>query len=132
MATFARLDMRLVASKEATGGTFEIVEDTRELGTGPIPHLHRTFQEGFYVTAGRFTFARGDDEIDCPVDSFVLIEPGTRHWYRAEEDRSRVLILAIPGNLADFLNEMGKLLADGMTQRDAMASLSDRFDSQPI
>lgn len=131
MATFGRLDMRLVASKEATGGTFEIIEDTRDLGTGPIPHLHRTFQEAFYVTAGRFTFVRGQDEIDCPVDSFVLIEPGTRHWYRAEEDRSRVLILAIPGNLADFLEEMGMLMSGGMSQRDAMTALSDRYDAHP-
>lgn len=131
MSTFGRLDMRLVASREATGGTFEIIEDTRTLGTGPFPHIHRTFQEAFYVLEGRFTFARGQDELDCPVDTFVLIEPGTRHWYRAEEDRSRVLILALPPNLADFLHEMGQLMAAGMSQADAMASLSDRYDTQP-
>jgi quercetin dioxygenase-like cupin family protein len=131
MAAF-RLDTRLVASKESTGGTFEIVEDTRKLGTGPIPHVHRTFQEAFYVLEGRFTFVRGHDDVDCPADSFVLIEPGTRHWYRAEEDRSRVLILAIPPNLAEFLDEMGKLLATGTSQADAMASLSDRYDTHPV
>ncbi len=132
MGKFGRLDMRLVAGNEATGGTFEIVEDTRRAGTGPIPHVHRTFQEGFYVLEGRFTFARGQDEMDCPAGSFVLIEPGMRHWYRAEEDRSRVLILAIPGNLADFLDEMGQLMAHGMSQVEAMTSLSDRFDAQPV
>lgn len=132
MATFSRLDMRLVASRESTGGAFEIIEDTRNLGAGPIPHVHRTFQEAFYVLAGRFTFARGRDEIDCPADSYVLIEPGTRHWYRAEEDRSRVLILAVPPNLAEFLDEMGKLMASGVPQADAMASLSDRYDTQPV
>ena len=132
MATFSRLDMRLVASREVTGGTFEIVEDTRRIGTGPIPHVHRTFQEAFYVLEGRFTYVRGHNEVDCPAGSFILIEPGTRHWYRAEEDRSRVLILAVPGNLAEFLDEMGQRMAAGMSQSDAMASLSDRYDTQPV
>src|SRR5512143_1741734 len=121
--------MRLVASSEATGGSFEIIEDTRNLGTGPIPHVHRTFREAFYVLEGRFTFARGHEEIDCLAGSFVLIEPGTRHWYRADVDRSRVLILAVPAGLADFLNEMGKLMASGVSQADAMASLSGRYDT---
>ena len=132
MATFSRLDMRLVASSDATGGSFEIIEDTRDLGAGPIPHLHRTFQEGFYVLDGRFTFARGSEEIDCAAGSFVLIEPGTRHWYRAEVDHSRVLILALPARLADFLDAMGKLMASGVSQADAMASLSGRYDTYPV
>lgn len=132
MSTFSRLDMTLHASSEMTGGAFELIEDTRPAGSGPVPHIHRGFQEAFYVLEGRFTFIRGQQELDRRPGGFVLIPPETRHAYRAEEDGSRVLILAVPSGLADFLNEMGKLLAAGTSPAAAMAELSDRYDSIPV
>ena len=124
--------MRTLATAELTGGAFELVEDVRGEGQGPAPHVHRRSDEAFYVLAGRFTFTRGDDELEARPGSLVFIPKGTRHRYRALEDDSRVLILYLPaGGFDDFLRELDGLLADGLTSAEAMASLTGKYDSDP-
>ena len=56
---FRVLRMKTLATGKETGGSFELVEDLRNEGEGPAPHIHRNSEEAFYVLEGRFTFTRG-------------------------------------------------------------------------
>jgi mannose-6-phosphate isomerase-like protein (cupin superfamily) len=129
---FRVLRMRTLATAGDTNGAFELVEDLRNHGEGPAPHVHRNSEEAFYVLEGRFTFGRGSDEIVAEPGSFVFIPRGTRHFYRAMTDGARVLILYVPpGRFDDFLRELDSLLAEGMTSAQAMAAIRGKYDSDP-
>lgn len=129
---FKVLRMKTLATAEETNGAFELVEDRRNQGEGAAPHVHRNSEEAFYVLEGRFTFGRGPDEIVAEQGDFVLIPRGTRHFYRAITDGSRVLILyAPPGRFDDLLREIDSLLARGMTSAQALAAIRGKYDSDP-
>ncbi len=132
MGSFHRPGMKLIASHELTGGAFEIVEDTRDAGEGPPPHEHRGRQESFYVLEGRFTFTSGHEELEAAPGAFVHIPAGTRHCYRAEIDRSRLLFFVVPAGLADFLTEASQRMAAGSTALEAMTALSGTYDAHPV
>ena len=124
--------MKTLASAGETNGAFELIEDLRNEGQGPAPHVHRNSDEAFYVIDGRFTFGRGSEEILAEQGSFVFIPRGTRHFYRALTDASRVLVFYIPpGQFHEFLREIDSRLAEGMTSAQAMAAIQDNYDSHP-
>jgi len=57
--------MRVLASGEATnGGAFALTEfsGTAE-GAWTVPHLHRGFEESFFILDGLFTFTIGEEAI---------------------------------------------------------------------
>lgn len=129
---FRVLRMKTLATGTETGGSFELVEDLRNEGEGPAPHIHRNSEEAFYVLEGRFKFTRGSDEIDAEPGSLVFIPRGTRHFYKATTGGSRVLILYVPaGRFDDFLRELDTLLDEGKTSAEAMAALRGKYDSDP-
>lgn len=129
---FRILRMKTLATAEETNGAFELVEDLRNQGQGPAPHVHRNSEEAFYVLEGRFTFGRGTDEIVAEKGDFVFIPRNTRHFYRAMTDGARVLILYVPpGRFGDFLRELDSLLAQGMTSAQAIAAMRGKYDSDP-
>jgi quercetin dioxygenase-like cupin family protein len=129
---FRVLQMKTLATSALTNGSFELVEDVRDDGAGPAPHVHRRSDEAFYVLDGLFTFTRDSEEIDVTTGSVVFIPRGTRHSYRARRAGSRVLILYVPaGGFDEFLRELDGLLAGGMTSAEAMAALNGKYDSDP-
>ena len=125
------IEMVLHASAEETSGRFELIEDIRPAGGGPAPHLHREGEEAFFVLAGRFTLTRGTDEIIGGPGTVIVVPRGTRHAYRAEEDGSRILFVVAPAGLAEFLDEIGRLLVSGVPGADAVAQLAGRYDIEP-
>jgi mannose-6-phosphate isomerase-like protein (cupin superfamily) len=129
---FRVLRMRTVASASLTQGAFEAIEDVRGEGEGPAPHLHRQSDEAFYVVEGQFAFVRGHEQIEVDAGSLIFIPRGTRHAYRAKRADSRVLILYVPaGRFDEFLRELDRLLAEGMTSASAHAALSGTYDTEP-
>ncbi len=127
-----RAGMTLVASARMTNGAFELVEDIRSAGTGPIPHIHFDHDEAFYVLVGRFTFVRDREEIVAGPGGFVYIPRGTRHAYRSLEDDGRVLLIVLPPGLSGFLREQGRRMVEGASVLEAMTELSPTFDAHPV
>jgi quercetin dioxygenase-like cupin family protein len=107
---FRVLRMSTHASSELTGGAFEVIEDVRNEGEGPAPHVHHQTDEAFYVLEGLFTFIKDDQEIEAGQGGFVFIPHGTRHCYRARSAGARLLILVVPAGLEVFLKELDRLL----------------------
>ena len=130
--SFRVLRMRTVASAEDTNGAFELIEDERDAGQGPARHVHRKSDEAFYVLAGNFTFTRGGDELSATPGTLVFVPRGTPHSYRANEPRSRVLSLYVPaGRFEDFMLDIDRLLAEGLTSAEAMERVARSYDSEP-
>ncbi len=127
-----RPSMTLVATARSTGGVLEMVADTRDAGDGAPPHIHYAHDEAFYVLRGRFTFVRGNDELETNEGETVFVPRGTRHGYRSHADGGSVLFVVLPAGLSAFLHEQGRLVKAGVPVRDAMERLSSRYDTTPV
>ena len=129
---FHTLRMRTLAGMSTTNGAFELIEDERDTGQGPAAHRHHGSDEAFYVLSGRFTFVCGDQEVEAAPGRLVFVPRGTRHFYRAQEQGSRVLILYVPaGGFEDFMLELDALITQGLTSAEAMQRVAGRYDSEP-
>ncbi len=64
-------------------------------------HRHRTEDEAWYVLRGRLRFLFGNEELDAPAGSGVLLPHGVAHtfWNPAEEP-ARYLLIARPKTVA--------------------------------
>ena len=77
--------MRVLASSDATtGGAFALTEfaGTGE-GAWTVPHLHRGFEESFFILDGLFTFTVGEEAIAASPGMYILVPRGTAHDQRS-------------------------------------------------
>ncbi len=86
-----------LATGEATGGTFTLVEEEAKRGESVPLHLHQDDMESFYVVEGEMTFYVGDQPgVSARAGTFVHLPGGTVHGFRVESETARYLILTTP------------------------------------
>ncbi len=126
--------MRVLAGGEAhTGGAFALV-DFSGTAEGPwtVPHLHRGFEESFFVLDGLFTFTVGEEAIEATSGAYILVPRGTAHMISAAQGGGRFLTLMVPGGLEEMFFELGTLAANAIRDPAARAAISARYDSIPV
>jgi len=75
--------------------TFGIIDFApgRELET----HVHDGEDDAFYMLEGQLTFMLGEDRVEAPAGTFVLIPPGVEHGFRNDtDDAVRILNIHAP------------------------------------
>ena len=100
-------------------------ESSAEQPIAPL-HLHRSDDEAWYVLEGTLGFHRGDERLDAPPGSAVLVPRGAVHtFWNAGAGTARYLIVMTPrvAALIDALHEPGAF--------DDLPGLFERFDSEP-
>ena len=97
-----------------------------------MPHLHRGFEESFYVLDGRFIFTLGEQEREATPGTYILVPRSTAHTITADDGGGRFLTLMVPGGLEDMFFELGQLGADALRDPAARAAVSARYDSIPV
>jgi mannose-6-phosphate isomerase-like protein (cupin superfamily) len=87
-----------------TGGAYSISEWWLEPHTtGPGAHSHPE-DDVFFVIEGTMSFLMGDEWLDAPKGSFVLVPRGVTHDFENRSDaRAGVLNLSIPGNFEQHM-----------------------------
>ena len=128
------VSMRILAGGEAdTGGAFTVAEFSGT-GEGPwtVPHLHRGFEESFFVLDGLFTFTVGERAIEATAGMYILVPRSTAHTISAAEGGGRFLTLMVPGGLEEMFFELGTLPPNAIRDPAARAAISARYDSIPV
>ena len=127
------VSMRVLAGAADTGGAFTLAEFFGT-GAGPwtVPHLHRGFEESFFVLDGRFTFTVGEQAIEATPGMYILVPRGTAHTISAAEGGGRLLTLMVPGGLEEMFFELGTLPPNAIRDPAARAAISARYDSIPV
>lgn len=126
--------MRVLASGDATnGGAFALTEfwGTGE-GAWTVPHLHRGFEESFFILDGLFTFTVGEDAIAASPGMYILVPRGTSHTISAAAGGGRFLTLMVPGGLEEMFIELGRLPPNAIRDPAVRAAISARYDSIPV
>lgn len=128
------VSMRVIAGGEdVTGGRFTLAEFSGSAsGAWTVPHLHRGFEESFYVLDGRFIFSLGEEEREATPGTYVLVPRNTTHTITADDGGGRFLTLMVPGGLEEMFFELGRLGPDALRDPAARAAVSARYDSIPV
>jgi quercetin dioxygenase-like cupin family protein len=127
---------RFVATGAQTRGDFGLFEVTmRPGGSGPGPHLHRTFSESFHVLEGSLAVLAGEEWTTAHTGDLVYVPRSAVHGFRAAgpDVGARFLILFTPGiPREDYFEGLLALHADGRTpshaEIDAFALRHDQLN----
>ena len=107
-------DVRIKSSAESSSGVLTCVETADPPGFVAQSHIHHTATEAFYVLEGVYEFRSGEKETSCAAGSFVFVERGAVHGYRAGDQGGRHLIMYLPAGIDQMWQEMeAATLADG-------------------
>lgn len=91
---------------------------------GPPPHLHRVYDEAFYVLDGTVAFSLDGVSAEHGVGSFVFVPRGIPHGFANPSDApARVLVITTPGALSLVENICHLLDGGGAPDPGAMAAL---------
>jgi mannose-6-phosphate isomerase-like protein (cupin superfamily) len=122
--------MRVLADGAATNGAFALTEfsGTSE-GAWTVPHLHRGFEESFFILDGLFTFTVGEESIAASPGMYILVPRRTPHTISAAAGGGRFLTLMVPGGLEEMFFELGRLPRNAIRDPAARAAISSRYDS---
>jgi mannose-6-phosphate isomerase-like protein (cupin superfamily) len=127
---------RFVATGAQTRGDFGLFEMTMPPGgSGPGPHLHRTFSESFLVLEGSLAVLSGDQWTTAHVGDLVYVPRSGVHAFRAAgpDVGARFLILFTPGiPREDYFTGLVELTTAGRTpmtaEIDAFALRHDQLN----
>ncbi|CCH90929.1 conserved membrane protein of unknown function, putative Cupin 2 conserved barrel domain [Modestobacter italicus] len=142
-AVFSRRDgqpsagrTRFVATGTQTRGDFGLFEMTMAPGgSGPGPHLHRTFSESFHVLEGSLAVLAGEEWTTAHAGDLVYVPRSGVHGFRAAgpDVGARFLILFTPGiPREDYFTGLHELTTGGRTpttaEIDAFALRHDQLN----
>jgi mannose-6-phosphate isomerase-like protein (cupin superfamily) len=119
----------------ATAGALALVEwDIPEGAPGPPVHIHHQATETFYVLDGEVNFVYDDRRIDAAPGEALHIPAGIQHTMRnIGNGPARVLELYAPGKLLALIEEVGALVAAGITPTsDEMHAAYQRHQSEIV
>jgi mannose-6-phosphate isomerase-like protein (cupin superfamily) len=117
-----------------TTGDSVVGEFTAQPGfAGPRPHVHRTFEELFYILEGEFDFYVGDRAVRVGPGSFLSVPPGTVHDFRNPTTRAaRWLAVASPAGLDRYFDEVVALFQSGRFSETTMRELRLKYDTDEL
>jgi quercetin dioxygenase-like cupin family protein len=109
-AGVAEDDPSLKASARSTGGALSVFETT--IDVGPPAHVHDREDACFYVLDGELSVRCGDDAFDAPAGSFVFLRRGRPHQFWSNAGSASVLLVAVPGGIEDYFDEINAAAGD--------------------
>jgi quercetin dioxygenase-like cupin family protein len=127
---------RFVATGSQTRGDFGLFEVTMAPGgSGPGPHLHRTFSESFHVLEGSLAVLADGEWTTASAGDLVYVPRSSVHGFRSAgpDVGARFLILFTPGiPREDYFAGLVELHAGGRTpstaEIDAFALQHDQLN----
>jgi len=124
--------MRLLAGADSTDA-FALTEFCGTSGGAwTVPHLHRGFEESFFVLDGLFTFTVGEELVEADPGTYILVPRGMSHTISAAAGGGRFLTLMVPGGLEEMFFELGRQSSNAIRDPAARAAISARYDSIPV
>ena len=121
----------LKATGADTGGATSAYEFAVPPRTaGPPVHLHRSWDETFYVLMGEMTFLIDGERRAAPAGTFVFIPHGVPHTFWNEgEAPARQLTIFVPAGIEGYFDDLTRVLdAPDDDARAAAETLMGRHD----
>lgn len=125
---------RFLATGNDTRGDYGLFEFTLRPGeAGPVPHLHRTFSESFYVLDGTLDVMANEHWVTATSGDVIYVPRSSPHAYRSTDVAARFLVLFTPGVAREaYFHGLVELHAGGRVptpeEIDEFAQHHDQFN----
>jgi mannose-6-phosphate isomerase-like protein (cupin superfamily) len=112
----------ILTTAEESDGRFDLSDCTLLPGARTPLHLHRRYEERFWVLSGEMTVWAGEDTLTLRAGDFYRVRTGVPHAVSAGERGCRALMISSPAGFAELLarSAIPSHLADAQ----------DRFDPE--
>jgi quercetin dioxygenase-like cupin family protein len=117
------------------GDGFSVIEYEGAAGApGPPLHIHRAFEECWYILEGEVDFSLGEEVRRMGAGGFVLVPRDAPHTFRvAGGAPARWLGIFSPANGLGLIEELGELLpADGPPDLEKVMALFARYQTEVV
>ena len=131
----AGLDSIVKVTSPETGGTFAVLEDIAQPGSGPPRHIHNNQVEIFRFIEGEFEVLVGDDLLQASAGDIAVVPPGVTHTFSNVGDSpGRLFFIILPGdNFESFFYQLGEnLQAENPPSPEAMNELFDKYNMELV
>ena len=121
--------LKMVSQESAgTMSAYEFVIPPKT--AGPPLHLHRSWDEAFYVLEGEMTFLIDGRTSAAPAGSFVFIPRGITHTFWNESAApARQLTVFTPAGIEAYFEEVTRVIATGgVDTLEAATALMEKHD----
>jgi quercetin dioxygenase-like cupin family protein len=79
---------------------------------GPPPHVHRIYDEAFYVLGGSVLFTSDGTSQECPAGSFVFVPRGTAHSFANPSATAASLLVVTTPRAIQLVERAYELMDD--------------------
>jgi quercetin dioxygenase-like cupin family protein len=120
---------RLQIKADAQTGSqhLTLLESTLPPGSRGPYHVHRSFEEAFYVLEGEIEYRVGEDRIRATPGTFVFVPMGAPHDFRnVHSGSSRHMAIASDPRVPEMIEELGR------RGPEHYAEIFTRYDSIPV
>jgi quercetin dioxygenase-like cupin family protein len=122
----------MVASADATDGSFSIVESIEPPGSGSPLHVHHGEAEAFWLIEGTLELTCGEDTVTASAGDFVYTPRDVPHKYVVVGDQpARVLLLFSRPGFEQFFLDAGAPL-DGPPAGPPDPRVLERYDLEVL
>jgi mannose-6-phosphate isomerase-like protein (cupin superfamily) len=123
--------VRILLDGAATGGQFNLIEESFGAGDGSPLHIHYHEDETFWILDGAMTVWIGDERVEASQGDVVFLPRGIPHAFRVTLPESRAMILTTPSGIEDMYREAGwdlstPLPADWSVSMAQLKSITER------
>ncbi len=112
---------------------FSVIEYEGAAGVpGPPPHIHRSFEEAWFLLEGEVTFVANGRSVIATPGTYVMIPRGVPHTFRVTGSQTaRWLGIFSPGKYVGLVEELGALIPlRGPPNFAEVARLFAKYDSE--
>ncbi len=114
---------------EATGGLYNLTEDSLKPSFSLGLHLHRAHAETFHILDGEIEFRLGEETCTAAVGTTIHVPAGAPHAVRVVNGKpARMLMLFAPAGFDGLLKRMSELSASQFADPLFMKNLNESFD----
>ncbi|WP_433505771.1 cupin domain-containing protein [Pseudonocardia halophobica] len=99
---------------------------------GPPPHLHRVYDEAFYVLEGAIAITVDGTTTECPAGSCAFVGRGAVHGFgNPAPEPARLLVITTPEAIR-LVEQANELMAQEPPDRDAILALFAAHQSELV
>ena len=114
-------------------GAFSVIVYEGAAGVpGPPPHVHRSFEEAWYILEGKVRFTSAGRSVTATPGMYLFVPRGVAHTFAVQGRKAaRWLGILSPGRYVGLLEELGHVIpAEGPPDLAGIRRLFSRYDTE--
>jgi quercetin dioxygenase-like cupin family protein len=96
----------------------------------PPKHIHRGFEELFYILEGELEFIAGDEVINASSGDQITIPSGVAHTYGNKSGNSAKLLIIHTNPMAKYFEEVEALIKQGIPASQAVVQPTSKYNTE--